>query len=150
MFRLLLIVSIFRLITSGDSELNIQTRNSISVVSIQNATIQKHFCNGVILFERWILTSAKCVQNRRPDELNIFYGSKHLKQHGTYVGVKQIISNPTFNESRWRDDIALIFTTDKINFVVNVTGPAVLPAKDVPINQNLVVSGWRLMNVSMD
>lgn len=118
------------------------------VVSIQNSKTQTHRCNGVILHERWILTAAKCIKNLQLNEIDIFYGSKLLNKDGTRVGIEIIEINPGFNETRLKDDVALLFTTAKINFIANVTGPVILPAIDVPINRTLIVRGWKLTNVS--
>lgn len=135
--------------TSAHSELNSQ-RNFISAVSIQSAINQEHICNGVILNDLWILTTAKCVRNHRAADLKIFYGSNVLNGSGKCVGVKRIFINTMFDEKRFKDDAALLRTTTKIDFIANVSGPVTLPARDVPINASLSVVGWKLlMNVSV-
>lgn len=134
--------------TSAQNELNVQ-RDFIYAVSIQSTKNQEHICNGVILYDQWILTSVKCVRNHRAADLNIFYGSNDLKGNGKRVGVKTILINTMFDKTRFKDDAALLRTTTKIDFITNVSGPVILPAKDVPINATLTVVGWKLMmNVS--
>lgn len=134
--------------TSAQSELNAQ-RDFIYVVSIQSTINHEHICNGVILYDQWILTSAKCVQNYRAADLNIFYGSDDLKEGGKRVGIKTIVIPTHFDENRFKDDAALLRTATKIDFIANVSGPATLPAKDVPIDATVTVIGWKLMmNVS--
>lgn len=147
--RILIIVAVILFsTTSAQSELNAQ-RDFIYVVSIQSAINQEHICNGVILYDQWILTSAKCVRNHRAADLNIFYGSNNLKGNGNRVRVKTIVINTMFDEKRFKDDAALLRTTTKIDFIANVSGPVTLPAEDVHINATVTAIGWKLMmNVS--
>lgn len=148
--RILIVAAVilFSAATAQQSELNAQ-RDFIYAVSIQSTINQEHICDGVILYDQWILTSAKCVRNHRAADLNIFYGSNNLKGSGKRVGIKTIVSNTMFDEKRFKDDAALLRTTTKIDFIANVSGPVTLPAKDVPINATLTVVGWKLiMNVS--
>lgn len=143
--RILIVAAVILFSTAcAQSELNTQ-RDFIFAVSIQTTINQTHKCNGVILYDQWILTSAKCVRNHRASDLNIFYGSNDLKGNGKRVGVKTILINTMFDEKRFKDDAALLRTTTKIDFIANVSGPVTLPAEDVPINGTLTVIGWKLM-----
>lgn len=142
-------ISIFMIIFSVNSENlpgTLSQENFIYQASVQNS-LNKHFCNGVILDQRWILTLGQCVLNRSANEFRIFYGSNHLNSNGSYTSVKQIFLNPAFNLSIIKNDIALLLTSENITFIANVSGSIDLPTHDISSNQRLVAS-WCEVNVS--
>lgn len=111
-------------------------------VSIQNASSRTHRCNGVIYKDNYVLTSAKCIRTATSRDLYVFYGSNTLDAAGSTVNVNRIFVHPSFNESLHWYDLAIL----EIRGAFNTPGVS-LPGRDVPLNESLVHSGWKIVNM---
>lgn len=119
------------------------SENSVSYhVSIQNASSHSHLCNGVIYKNYYVLTAAKCIRDLEPSDLTVFYGSSKLDDiNGTTANVLKVFVHPSFNESLDWYDLAIL----RIRGIFNA--PSIqLPVRDVPLNESLLHSGWKIVN----
>lgn len=111
-------------------------------VSIQNSTTRSHICNGVIYKNAFVLTAAKCIQTATPGDLAIYYGSSTLDDTGASTAdVRRIYVHPRFNETLNWYDLAILW----IHGTFDTTARVTLPGRDVPLNETLVHSGWKIV-----
>lgn len=61
------------------------------------------FCDGSLVSEDYVLTSASCLENRIPDIIEVGKGDSVQK-----LEIKRIIKHPEFQNSQWEHNIALI------------------------------------------
>lgn len=111
-------------------------------VSIQNSSTRLHICNGVIHKTAFVITAAKCVQGITPGQLTIYYGSKKLADtDASTASVQRIYVHPRFNASLNWYDLAILYIGGTFDTSARIT----LPKSDVPLNQTLVHSGWKIV-----
>lgn len=106
-------------------------------------------CGGAIINEWYILTSASCVKKyaENLDQLVLFFGTTNIKRKQQERKPADIINPKQFNVSEHHDDIALIRTTEKIEFSDNVQ-PINLPLSAEVFEGTLVSSGFGIRIVS--
>ncbi|XP_053947545.1 trypsin-like isoform X1 [Anastrepha ludens] len=107
-----------------------------------------HYCAGVIIGLRWIVTAAQCVANQkkvivRPRLIIIVSGTPNrIKKSPTtrIMAVDRVISNPNFT-FHTANDIALIHL--KGNIILNAHVQIMpLPTKPPPRGARCIVLGW--------
>lgn len=114
--------------------------------SIQNKITNSHLCNGVIYQfngKSFVITSAKCTMNLRPNDITVFYGSTHLNDGGFRVNVKSIYRHPRFDVKRHWYDISLLLLNENIHNIQKIN----LPTKEVTLNQPHIHAGWKIAHV---
>ncbi|CAH2326045.1 ovochymase-2 isoform X1 [Pelobates cultripes] len=116
-------------------------------VSLQYRAV--HVCDGVILSEYWILTSASCVYDKKelPVMLLVVAGLhdlSHLENNQKH-SVKQIFVHAEFNRKSMNYNIALLQVREPFQFNSFIR-PICLPNKDTEAKASMlcVVSGWGL------
>jgi len=84
-------------------------------VSLQRVSAGKkavHFCDGIIIRSKWILTSAHCFDSDKSVNFSIRYGTIFYDEKGMAVTAQRLILHPNYrqNASIPNDDVALIRT----------------------------------------
>ncbi|CAO1335726.1 unnamed protein product [Diamesa serratosioi] len=78
-------------------------------------------CGGTIISDKWILTSAECIDLLRNGEINVRIGAKHALNDGTVMQIKRFIKHPNYqSELSSEANIALIELKSNIEFNENV------------------------------
>ncbi|KAE8606686.1 hypothetical protein XENTR_v10010819 [Xenopus tropicalis] len=108
----------------------------------------EHVCDGAIITEKWILTTASCVFNRKLNDLWLAIPGIHDLSwlgHNQKGLVKQIIPHPSFTGQTNDFDIALVELDESLQFNGDIF-PICLPGKnsEVAAASLCVVSGWGL------
>lgn len=110
----------------------------------------QHICGGVIISNRWILTTAQCANGRQnqPQNHMAVVGS-HTGRDGTPYNLELIRIHPRFNLRFLTNNIALLRTARDIQFVQGRITPIRLPNNDFNGEQRTAVwtAGWGLTKV---
>lgn len=109
-------------------------------VSLRTAT-NFHFCGGVMINTRWVLTAARCTAGRAQNSIRMFVGSVLLNSGGTMHLSSRIVIHPSFNADTIANDISLVQTATFITLNGNVQ-PIALGSAYVSGGVNAVVTGW--------
>ncbi|XP_037037444.1 trypsin alpha-3-like isoform X2 [Bradysia coprophila] len=112
-----------------------------SLRSLQNV----HFCGGVIVSNRYILTTRTCTGNHAANAINILVGT-YLRNSGglTYRGSSKI-DHPGYNPTTMANDISLILTTAVIVMTPNIRVAALntyLNEEEISVS----VFGWGMVS----
>ncbi|KPI91087.1 Transmembrane protease serine 9 [Papilio xuthus] len=101
-----------------------------------------YFCGGFIVSERFILTAAHCTQNVDPSTIVLRAGST-FRTNGTIIPITEVISNAGYDNTTFDKDIAVLKTTEAIQFNSCIQ-PIALPSKGLVASagEMLLVSGW--------
>lgn len=106
-----------------------------------------HFCGGIIIDKRRILTAAHCIRRgNNPDYehfIRIRAGSSNRKSGGALRAVTKVVIHQNFNDDTFDNDIAMIFLKYPLVWSAS-TQPIALPRRNESIaaNTTVVVSGW--------
>lgn len=111
----------------------------LSAVTIQSGS--KHLCSGVILDERWIITTAHCIEKYTKDQLQVKY---YVNGH-RFNNVEAIVLHPEYNHERLVNNVALIKVKTEIDFDVDVQ-PARLPTVETEEDELAYAIGWEKEN----
>lgn len=118
--------------------------------SIRGPVGSRHFCGGVLISDRFVLTTANCTQGRfsQPQNVRVVLGT-HLifpLHVGTSVLVDRITNHPQFNRNTMANDISVIRIARSVP-TTNLIRPARLPSSNIQDNRGVTVSGWGPFNV---
>lgn len=134
------------------------------IVSIQEYGTEEHQCGGTIINERFIITSAACLEIFRTDD-DDDDGDDHIWKpidliaiagivsltdaSATVLGIEEIIEHPEFDPNSMVHDLAMVRTTDAIEFTEFIR-PVNLPSsRDQPYSRagmDVTVAGWGYRN----
>lgn len=110
-------------------------------VSLQDA--EGHFCGGVIISRRHILTAATCVQDQEIESIRVRVGSSFHDAGGLLKAVRNISVHENFNDPENNNDIALITLRFRLTLSDSVRPIAVAgPSNELSPNEELIVTGW--------
>lgn len=108
------------------------------------------FCGAVLIEERWVLTSALCVSNIKPDIVRL--GEHDVSLEGEddvqEMKVEKVLTHPDYQGRITENDIALI-KLDKSVIFSNFVRPICLPREDIDLTGSTAWStGWGNSNLA--
>lgn len=108
----------------------------------------RHFCGGVIIGDRWILTAAHCIKlqsNVTLNGLKIRIDSNHQDKGGEVIDVLSSRVHPKFDVKRADYDVAILKLNKKLS-LTNAFYAVDLPTLLEPVEDRscLQLSGWGL------
>ncbi|XP_047523457.1 chymotrypsin-2-like isoform X2 [Pieris napi] len=98
-------------------------------------------CGGAIIADQWILTAAQCVRDVSPKDLSVLAGTNSITSGGTRYKVDKIVIHEKFNAEHNLYDIALLRTTEKIQFTEKVKAIEIATEDPKP-GDKCKLSGW--------
>jgi secreted trypsin-like serine protease len=112
-------------------------------VSLRRREVNRHFCGGSILSNRFILTAAHCLQNDNADPNNVFavVGAYRQTEGGVKVELDTLTPHDGFDIRELIHDIGIIRTAEEITFT-DLIQPIALPTSQLNGMTRVVLSGW--------
>ncbi|XP_055389933.1 uncharacterized protein LOC129618930 [Condylostylus longicornis] len=107
-------------------------------------------CAGTLISRRFVLTSARCVQNVGKPPVVVRIGHVNIRNDKSYddVKIQNIIKHEYFVSTKGYNDIALLKLAKRVNFSSSIF-PACLytHAEDISPEVDLTISGWGILSV---
>jgi trypsin len=113
-------------------------------VSLKHFTtsIGRHFCGGAIISNRYIITAARCLDQKTAPEIIIGTGSNSLTTPNATYRADALIPHPNYNNSTHVNDIGLIRVSGEINFNNNTKSISLVSNDRNYDGVYLIASGW--------
>lgn len=104
----------------------------------------KHVCTGIIINNRWILTSAMCMANHNNSQpFDVYYGSHNRTNiQRTTNRIENIVFHSKFKQENLTDNLALLKVKTRITFIPTVVQAVYLFTKNVHENDTAFAIGW--------
>ena len=116
------------------------------LVRIIDRNTYRWFCDGVIISNRAVLTTASCLDDFRRYQIVLAdHKFGHFDNGETTMDVAKVINHPKFDKKSKTFDFAIMFTASKIATDKNLIRPICLPEKNstLPMDKRtLGVFGW--------
>ncbi|XP_047525669.1 chymotrypsin-2-like [Pieris napi] len=100
-----------------------------------------HTCGGAIIADRWVLTAARCLDEKSPSDLVVLAGTNSKTKGGTRYKIDKILKHEKYTSNRSIHDIALLRTAEKIKFTDKVK-PIEVATEDPKPGEKCKLSGW--------
>ncbi|XP_055852006.1 chymotrypsin-2-like [Episyrphus balteatus] len=117
-------------------------------VSLQTI-IGSHFCSGVIINEKWILTAGHCVVGWNPSKFLISSGTNNIWEPEAHYFPDRVFVHCNYDKPLYHNDIALVRLETAIEFDAR-TQPIPIPAELLPKGSKAVITGWGKSDVDGD
>lgn len=118
------------------------------IASVRPNFYNFHMCNGVILSDHSVLTSARCVDGFDVNAIDVQYGES-VPGNTKRNALRDIIVHPHFERETYKNNIAVLITKEKIDFIPNIIGSINMQTLPVDDGEEVTVSGWRWAYVSV-
>lgn len=105
-----------------------------------------HFCSASILNRYWMVTSARCVQNRRPNTIAAYFGAHQLRD-GLRMGIYRIRIHPQYDADTTQNDIAMLRASSVIPNNPRIRFIAISNDDFANSVRQMHVAGWGMIHV---
>lgn len=104
----------------------------------------KHVCTGIIINNRWLLTSAMCMAKHNNSlSLDIYYGAHNrTNTQRTTNSVEKIVFHSKFEQKNLTNNLALVKVKNRITFIPTVVQAVYLSTIDIHENDAAFAIGW--------
>ncbi|GAB0090781.1 Peptidase S1, PA clan [Sergentomyia squamirostris] len=106
-------------------------------------TNNMHFCGGMLINDRWVVSAAHCFLGRGPGDVIVVLGAHSRTTGGTTYTLSQVIQHPEWNSQTIANDVAALQTANTVTFT-NLIQPIALGSEHVGGGVTGVVTGWGL------
>ncbi|XP_044004081.1 chymotrypsin-2-like [Aphidius gifuensis] len=104
--------------------------------------LNRHFCGGSIINEKWILTAAHCIKSKTESSVIVVVGTNSLSTGGEKYKADLLIVHEKYESLIFAYDIGLIRTAERIKFSEKISSID-LPTSDFnKIDYPGKLSGW--------
>ena len=79
----------------------------VALIELQGDDFQQ-FCGGSVIHQRWVLTTAVCVDQEHRDDVQVLVGTHDLNEGGRRIAVKAIRVHQDYRDDALKNDIALL------------------------------------------
>lgn len=112
--------------------------------SLMSKAMQVHICGAVIVTNKFVLTAAHCVRDRKAGDLSVRVGSTKKDEGGVVHEIAVIRVHPYFNKVTYDYDIAVLQLTVDIKIDDRTTQEIVMAdyGEILPEGTPVLVSGW--------
>ena len=107
----------------GGETANVATWNWVVFMTIAN----EFSCVGSILSPSWIITAAHCVESYRASQIIVYAGSNDRLSGTQLRSVSQVIAHPSYNNTTFVNDIALLQLKFPLNMQDRAVGQICIP-----------------------
>lgn len=80
----------------------------VSLFYPERALPEAHFCAGIIVAKKWIVTAAHCVEDKSETTMKVKYGTSTLTSGGNVVDVEKKFPRTDWKRNPRQNDIALL------------------------------------------
>ena len=102
-------------------------------VRLNGETGAHHYCGGVVLDEKTVLSAKHCFVGRAPADFHVMAGILNKKNDWTNsIGVEKILYANTTNQRTFENDLAILKLKEALAFQANKTERACLPPSSKP------------------
>ncbi|KAG5669925.1 hypothetical protein PVAND_000215 [Polypedilum vanderplanki] len=116
-FAFLSTICAFKITPSISDGLETDIKEFPFLISIQQSTLQ--LCTGVLITNKFALSSARCMSRRNIPQLVVEFGNTVInpgvRDGPNNVGISEIIFHPDFNYTTYENDICIIQLQNEIN-----------------------------------
>ncbi|RWS25638.1 Serase-1B-like protein [Leptotrombidium deliense] len=121
-------------------------------VSLQSTTSKEHYCGGVVISDRWILTAVTCCYFKKPENIIVLLGTNDLQnrsKNSFETKIVNIIRHEAFNLETLENNIALLQTEKTIPMNSNIN-KICLPVEKQIFSGQVIVSGFGVKKLNDD
>lgn len=103
-----------------------------------------HRCSATIISATRLITAAQCTIDKVAGGIQYRVGSRDSRSGGQFMYVETIFNHPEYNPDTLRNDIAVVWLKNQINFAMTGVAPLGLPETDdrIEVDTISVISGW--------
>ncbi len=105
-------------------------------------------CSGAIVSSRNVLTTASCINNLSPEDVQVYVGSVSYYSGGYIFNVENIEKHPSFSPSSFNNNIAILTVATPFDFSIGTVQPIPLAITSPPFNSFVITTAYGAVDPS--
>lgn len=122
----------------------------MSAYTVAVLSNEKLLCNGAIVHNEFIVTSASCVHGLKPSELIVRAGSENFSKGGVAAEVSKIVTHKKFNEFSHDYDLAVLRLKGCLATSTSNIKEISISSKHITKSEEGLLTGWVLQDVGAE